>query len=985
MPAPLRVFVSSTKRDLERDHRAVVDHIRALGFEAVTMFGFTAEPQPTVEADAEKVRGCDLFVLLLAHRYGESPPGRAESYTELEYEVARATKKPRFLFLVDEEQRPLIGTGSQHNRDDGDDWRDRNQRLDALKRRIRDRGEDQATPFADTTELTAKVVQALRQWAEQNQRSPEPGRAAPAAAPAPATEDERDRYRSTLRQRHGEIRLLGFPKTVRLALPLDELYVPLHAVPTHDDQKRSFGGAMEAHTDETLRGGEPCTSLAVVFSQAQRLGRRGFVLLGDPGAGKTTHLRRMALACATTGRGPAELGLADDVLPLFLPLRLLRADDDLATVLPLLLARSLEVTPDAARRLLAGGTRWLFLLDGLDEVPKQLRGSVARWIEQLLAAHADGYFGVTCRYAGYTDDARLDEHFLELHLRPLSDEAIAQFVHNWYRIVERQAGTPRADTIAREHAQDLLRRLDKASTASRRVEEMAANPLLLTIVCLVHRDRGRVLPETRLALYEDCMAVLLERWREQKQLDTAWTAKDAEQVLQPLALCLHEQGKTRLPGADLTPVADEALRKARPGATTGGAEFLAQIRDESGVLVGWANDQFGFLHLGFQEHLAARELLTRITSTALAGGVEPWLDRLAATFGDSWWEEVLLLLLAHDGAALFRPLFERILRQPQFARHEVLLQSCLREAARRDPAPFEAFVREAPGRWQRLRAWLSPAAAAALREGEAARSLARRAIVAIRAGAGLVAAEASSADRRVVHGIELVRIPAGEFRMGSDDPASDTDEGPIRTVRIAKPFWLARTAVTNAQYRTFVQATGAERPEAWRDRKFNGDEQPVVGVSWEDAQAFCRWAGLRLPSEAEWEYACRAGTATPFSFGEDITPEQVNYDGNYPYRGGTKGLYRERTVAVGSLPANPWGLHEMHGNVWEWCEDCFWTYASAPTDGSPQRAAHGSGARVLRGGSWIDDARGCRSAYRFGGPPAVRWPYVGFRPASSSP
>ncbi|MEZ4632806.1 MAG: formylglycine-generating enzyme family protein [Deinococcales bacterium] len=110
---------------------------------------------------------------------------------------------------------------------------------------------------------------------------------------------------------------------------------------------------------------------------------------------------------------------------------------------------------------------------------------------------------------------------------------------------------------------------------------------------------------------------------------------------------------------------------------------------------------------------------------------------------------------------------------------------------------------------------------------------------------------------------------------------------------------------------------------------FKGNRQlPVECVSWDDVQSFLKrlnnqgygWA-FSLPTEAEWEYACRAGTQTPFSFGSHINPNQVNYDGNYPYNGASEGLYRKRTVAVGSLPCNGWGLYEMHGNVWEWCED----------------------------------------------------------------
>ena len=137
---------------------------------------------------------------------------------------------------------------------------------------------------------------------------------------------------------------------------------------------------------------------------------------------------------------------------------------------------------------------------------------------------------------------------------------------------------------------------------------------------------------------------------------------------------------------------------------------------------------------------------------------------------------------------------------------------------------------------------------------------------------------------------------------------------------------------------------------------------------------------LALPSEAQWEYACRAGTTTPFSFGATITPEQVNYNGDYPYAGGKKGLYRQETVPVASLPANPWGLYEMHGNVWEWCQD-HWhgNYQDAPTDGSAWLSSDTGAGRVLRGGSWDDVARGVRAAYRLDVHPDYRIVNFGFR------
>ena len=139
-----------------------------------------------------------------------------------------------------------------------------------------------------------------------------------------------------------------------------------------------------------------------------------------------------------------------------------------------------------------------------------------------------------------------------------------------------------------------------------------------------------------------------------------------------------------------------------------------------------------------------------------------------------------------------------------------------------------------------------------------------------------------------------------------------------------------------------------------------------------------------MPTESEWEYACRAGSEGPFSFEGDLSPDRVNYDGNFPYAGGAKGEYRERTVAVGELAPNGWGLHEMHGNVWEWCEDRWHeSYAGAPEDGSAW-LSRSDRMRVLRGGSWYAGGRNCRSADRGRVAPGDASRYVGFRPARSS-
>jgi len=215
------------------------------------------------------------------------------------------------------------------------------------------------------------------------------------------------------------------------------------------------------------------------------------------------------------------------------------------------------------------------------------------------------------------------------------------------------------------------------------------------------------------------------------------------------------------------------------------------------------------------------------------------------------------------------------------------------------------------------------------------------------------------------------------FLMGSpEDEAERSGDEFQHPVTLSQGYWLADTACTQA----LRMAVMDKNPSGFQDDPNN----PVENVSWDDVQMFIEQLNgmipelsAKLPSEAQWEYACRAGTAAPFSFGANITPEQVNYNGKYPYSDGAKGLYREKTVSVKSLPVNPWGLYEMHGNVWEWCQDWYGDYKpEAAVD--PVGADNGS-YRVLRGGSWLHFGRSTRSAYRSGHVPANRYDDFGFR------
>jgi formylglycine-generating enzyme len=258
--------------------------------------------------------------------------------------------------------------------------------------------------------------------------------------------------------------------------------------------------------------------------------------------------------------------------------------------------------------------------------------------------------------------------------------------------------------------------------------------------------------------------------------------------------------------------------------------------------------------------------------------------------------------------------------------------------------------------------------------------------------------------------IEWVSIPTGTFTMGS--PASEfgrsADE--IQHQVTLSTFKMSKYEITIAQFKAFIDATGYKTDadkgvwfigsDIWTGTKgekkagvnwkcdVNGDSRPVVEynhpvihVSWNDAMAFAEWMGCRLPTEAEWEYACRAGTTTPFNTGNNLTTAQANYDGTYPYNNNEKGEYRGKTMPVGSFAPNAWGLYDMHGNVWEWCSDLYGDY-SAEAQVNPKGPSSGF-ERVYRGGSWFYDAGLCRSAHRYCLNPDNRDYEMGFRIVSS--
>jgi len=246
-------------------------------------------------------------------------------------------------------------------------------------------------------------------------------------------------------------------------------------------------------------------------------------------------------------------------------------------------------------------------------------------------------------------------------------------------------------------------------------------------------------------------------------------------------------------------------------------------------------------------------------------------------------------------------------------------------------------------------------------------------------------------DEREVGGVKLCWCPAGRFRMGSppDEPGRRADEAQVE-VTLSKGFWMGKYEVTQGQWKRVMGAIPGELVAG------EGSDFPVYWINFIEAEEFCHrlterahasgelpadWE-FRLPTEAQWEYACRAGTTTAFSFGETLTSKQANI--GKPYDGTPDGSPGAAAVKVGSYPANAWGLHDMHGNEFEWCRDWYHPHLPGGVDpdlrevkGIPNR--DGTYSRVRRGGAWMDDSRFCRSALRLRYEPPRRADHIGFR------
>jgi hypothetical protein len=977
------VFISSTAEDLEAYRDAARD--AAVGADCLPgmMEYFVASgDKPPLETCLGKVSDADVLVVIVAHRYGWVPPdqpgGNYRSITWLECLEAEREGKEILAFVVDEKQPwpedkreesaivAAIRTGNATP-----------ELLTSVQRNVAEHhklkewlnGRGIHGMFTTPEDLRGKVSDALRQWRIRHPRpagrtASDRGASRKTAKVTPAKVAVPSRYLEWLQHQCSDIELLGLDVNQGQAVRLRNVYVPL----------TTASGAEKEQMELT----RPKLLLDCV-------GAKTLYVSGAPGCGKSTFCRWVALVAASGAvpdhpvPPPEEYGerfpeLFRDRLPLLVRLRdfwnylpavagareLSRGRLEAALAAWLDDARPGSLTSREARAHLAQGSA-LLILDGVDEVPLT-RGEAPRYayprsmlVSGLAAALPDWIRAgtrvlLTSRPYGLSEaEARALplEHTL---IEDLAPELQDLLVRRWFHVLEPNA--EQADRTARAMLDHVRGREE--------LLPVAANPMLLTAMCIVYHE-GRRLPQDKADLYRRTVdKVLYNRYPSPEVIERV------RERLSVIAYGMHtgdglDEERTT-PEATVTfPEIHRMLKAYRDESDwtergfTSTVEAREDMLTQSGLLITTAKERAGFYHFSFQEYLAARRFL------------EAEEARLPAAFSEraerAEWRNTLSFAFSSLLSSGVSP-----------ARAVRFLAQLVEELGPESPLGLQVAAADAimvlVGKGIRLRDELE----------ERFRSICLWAIereVPARERLVLGLALGYLGDPRIIEDLRderaYVRIPAGEYLVGEHR----------KPFLLKQPFVLARYPVTNSQYALFLRGGGYENAILWSDEgrrwlegtgtrepayfsnaRLNGPNQPVVGVSFHEAEAFCAWVGGRLPDMYEWQIAGGGPDGFEYPWGDDWQNGLANS------REAGLGV----TSPVGLFPrarSKSFGLEDMAGNVWEWTRSFY--------DQARFGAAH-----VMRGGSWAYPARGCRTAFPYHYElPVSRRDSVGFRPARS--
>jgi formylglycine-generating enzyme required for sulfatase activity/predicted MPP superfamily phosphohydrolase/energy-coupling factor transporter ATP-binding protein EcfA2 len=758
-------------------------------------------------------------------------------------------------------------------------------------------------------------------------------------------------------------------KAARISLP--QVYIPIEtANPFYQPEKEKFQiepGKKGKIKKLEAAGKEEDLKEPSYIDIEKLLGRVNFILLsGSAGMGKTTLIKHLAYTIIQ--------GICDFSLKGYLPVmiflkklwplykKILKAGETnirFEFLLQTFIKGNIEgLSMEIIHNYIAQG-RALFLIDGLDEVPDNLRSGIVHLIDAFHLKNKETRILLTSRPHGIEGTAK--ECFAQyIHsIEPLDDPKINTFIFNWFHAVSGEA-----KGIANLRAKDMIGDIERLKE---RVSVFTQNPLLLTSVCILYLDNQRI-PDQRCMLYARIVDNLLHR-RFFDPTDPDKPGRVAE-YLMDLSYFMQEKNLKSIEIYDAKKILKEKCHQKKdetlPQYNRRIDMLFNEIEPQCGLLKRLSSSEIEFFHLSFQEFMAARYLIENEI------GYKQFLK-----YG--WWEETILLyigLISVDRKQKSNELVEEIMNTEQKDKKNQWRIWLLGAKALRD------FKKE--------------------RRIEASENIVRDKLCSlIESEAGLEKRFEAGEILGVLGDLRIgsntmVKVEAGVFTRGSD---KHEDEQPIQTIYL-DDFMIGKYPVTNVEYKKFIEDDGYKRkefwtkegwqwlkenkiiePEYWYDGKWNGANFPVVGVSWYEAMAYANWLQAntkepyRLPTEAEWEKAARGPHGLVYPWGNEFSPNKCN-----SYKSGLR-----RTSPVGIFPEDKsiYGCMDMAGNVWEWCADWYKEdyYKSCPKKNPPGPEAGSS--RVIRGGDWDNSSGGCRASCRYDAPPSLRLNLLGFRLARS--
>ena len=745
----------------------------------------------------------------------------------------------------------------------------------------------------------------------------------------PTPPDDPNPYQTWIKERHDKV-VPFFAAAGQLRLA--QIYVQL-------DVSQSFRG----DKPERLDGLHIGQTTLLTLLERDDLPHQRWAILGEPGAGKTTLLRHLCRSLAANPDGP---------VPVFLSLAKHAADrpDPIEAALSEYKGPQLDAVRATLQAAQDAERIWLFL-DGLDEVAPELQEQTRKWLDSLNASRI-----VVAGRPVSLSQGGIGRDWQSLRVQALNPTQQAELLKNLL-------GESEGELVWAELAQ------------RPRMRDMARNPLLLTMVAMVGREAGAMggaLPMHRGQLYAAVIDLLLRRGHCPEPRSVR-DRRAARTILQRLSLALHKGGGEAWTQDELSAVLkqlrrseheiDQLLKETWDGSNE---QFLDDVGFNSGVLGphDGPDEPWRYLHRSQREYLTAEALAEDEAATQAALADLQVKDRRERQRNANRWGETLVL--ACNLAA--EPLLA--LTALRKANGELALRA-VGDVPSLDPDAALTFLFETRD-WSGEHLLTLARQWAVLDGGDAAigrlwpllagsqpdYQSARIWYALVQMGDPDIKRLRAALRVGALPEFDWVAVEGGTFQMGSPDSVGHENERPQHAVTL-DAFEMTRTTVSSAVFNKVFPSR----------LKSGGMTQPATRVSWYEAHLFATLVGARLPTEAEWEYACRAGTTTPWSHGEgeDELGKYAWYDAN----SGTE------VHPVGEKAANPWGLYDMHGNVWEWCADWRADYPADPQtnpSGPP-----GGGWRVLRGGTYWSDADGCRSASRYALLPSSRVDYFGFR------